>query len=266
MTTIPPLVFGSFLVRGFNSAEEAAQWHPHGIPDNLSQRTERSAQRALRAQEERALRQEQVDAIKSGKAYTNYLWQVDPWERKPSQPDHLLTPRLNDPDFPSNLELWNKSLEILWGPPPGIHMRFLSSDASGSSERITESPSSQDTTPTRRGDASNSSQDIVPSCCEMRSPSPNRTPPPEKTPSQKTIQQRIKQIGYGKNTAGYRNYRDSVPLESREPDNPLHPVTPRLDTTTLRPFKRELRDWRRELHKWDDQAPPHFSENACSAV
>lgn len=240
---------GFFLVRGFDSLEEVQQGHPNAVPNDLPQRTAHSAQRALRAQQEHALRQEQVTSIKRGDAYSNYRCQVEPWERKPSQSDHLWTPRLNDPDFPRNLQLWKERLEIFWGPPPGIRARFSAFNIS--SERIIRSHSLQEIMPARYG---------------ISSPSLDRASSPKKTPSEETLRQRIKQISYGKNTNGYRRYTDFIPLESRDPYNPLHPVTPRLDTICLSAFRGELRKWRRALHAWDDCTSSHSSEHACMGI
>lgn len=64
--------------------------------------------------------------------------------------------------------------------------------------------------------------------------------------------QKMKQIQYGKETAGYLTYRRCIPLHKRIEGNVHHPVTPRADDTTpKRKWDRELRAWRRALHHWN---------------
>jgi hypothetical protein len=67
------------------------------------------------------------------------------------------------------------------------------------------------------------------------------------------IQQREKQIGYGKSTKGYANYIVAIPKEEREEDEEDHPMTP-LATQQLskRSWDGQLKLWRRQLHRWDD--------------
>lgn len=78
----------------------------------------------------------------------------------------------------------------------------------------------------------------------------------EKDP--KRLQQRQKQIEYGKNTVGYTLYTQAVPKEARQRRNPKHPETP---DKTLKCSKRGwdgvVRQWRRRLHAWD---PPSGEE------
>mmetsp|Transcript_7875 Transcript_7875/g.14001 ORF Transcript_7875/g.14001 Transcript_7875/m.14001 type:complete len:658 (-) Transcript_7875:196-2169(-) len=67
------------------------------------------------------------------------------------------------------------------------------------------------------------------------------------------IQQRLKQIGFGKSTKGYKNYINKVPKETgREKDNEEHPVTPRADQKcSKRSWDGQMKKWRRLLHRWD---------------
>lgn len=68
------------------------------------------------------------------------------------------------------------------------------------------------------------------------------------------LQQRIKQVGYGKETVGYQNYILQVPHHCRDPleREARHPVTPRVDlSVSKRQFDASLRRWRRALHQWD---------------
>jgi len=77
------------------------------------------------------------------------------------------------------------------------------------------------------------------------------------------INQRAKQIGYGKSTAGYANYVRLVPKDKREPGNDSHPVTPRVDERlSKRNWDGKLKQWRRSLHKWDN--PEDYSDMGLS--
>lgn len=66
------------------------------------------------------------------------------------------------------------------------------------------------------------------------------------------MEQRLKQIAYGKTTVGYQNYVRLVPHHTRNPDDPDHPVTPRFyDSCSKRLWDKTLKNWRRNLHNWD---------------
>jgi hypothetical protein len=68
------------------------------------------------------------------------------------------------------------------------------------------------------------------------------------------LEQRRKQIVYGKETEGYAKYTTLVrrPCD-REYHNPLHALTPRPEyDCSKRQFDRVLNTWRRQLHQWDD--------------
>ncbi|ORC89632.1 uncharacterized protein TM35_000111660 [Trypanosoma theileri] len=71
------------------------------------------------------------------------------------------------------------------------------------------------------------------------------------------LQQRQRQVQYGKETVGYSNYTHAVPSRGdREFRNPMHPVTPRPEyNCSKRTFDRYLNIWRRQLHLWDDYDP-----------
>lgn len=68
------------------------------------------------------------------------------------------------------------------------------------------------------------------------------------------LEQRQKQIVYGKETEGYAKYTCVVPRPcDREYHNPLHALTPRPEyDCSKRQFDRVLNAWRRQLHQWDD--------------
>ncbi|EOD13524.1 hypothetical protein EMIHUDRAFT_212626 [Emiliania huxleyi CCMP1516] len=69
------------------------------------------------------------------------------------------------------------------------------------------------------------------------------------------VQQRLKQVGYGKNTIAYDNYRRQVPKNSRDGENPAHLRTPnaRAAGISKRQFDGRLREWRSKLHVfWGD--------------
>ncbi|KAH9599435.1 Histone RNA hairpin-binding protein [Trypanosoma melophagium] len=71
------------------------------------------------------------------------------------------------------------------------------------------------------------------------------------------LQQRQRQVQYGKETTGYSNYIRAVPSRGdREFRNPMHPVTPRPEyNCSKRTFDRYLNVWRRQLHLWDEYDP-----------
>ena len=64
------------------------------------------------------------------------------------------------------------------------------------------------------------------------------------------LQQRQKQIDYGKQTIGYRRYRQAVPKNQRWPGAPQTPdIHLKL---SKRNWDARLRAWRRQLHAWDN--------------
>ena len=70
----------------------------------------------------------------------------------------------------------------------------------------------------------------------------------------KAVTSREKQVTYGKETEGYRNYRAALPKEDRQWNNPAHPNTPRVEfDRPRRKFKRAITLWRQALHAWDDR-------------
>lgn len=78
---------------------------------------------------------------------------------------------------------------------------------------------------------------------------------PQFTICQHKINQRMKQIQYGKNTIGYHMYVQAVSVEQREEGNERHPVTPRVDQQcSKRNWDAQVQKWRRDLHLWDPPA------------
>eukprot|EP01012_Entosiphon_sulcatum_P048083 TRINITY_DN660_c0_g1_i1.p1 TRINITY_DN660_c0_g1~~TRINITY_DN660_c0_g1_i1.p1 ORF type:complete len:263 (+),score=37.01 TRINITY_DN660_c0_g1_i1:64-852(+) len=78
---------------------------------------------------------------------------------------------------------------------------------------------------------------------------------PQFTICQHKINQRMKQIQYGKNTIGYHMYIQAIPVEQREEGNERHPVTPRVDQQcSKRNWDAQVQKWRRDLHLWDPPA------------
>jgi hypothetical protein len=73
------------------------------------------------------------------------------------------------------------------------------------------------------------------------------------TPAQ--IAKREKQIGFGKNTIGYKNYCHKVPKNERVANNPRHPTTPNPKIGSKRKFTGLVKKWRRSIHLWDDEGP-----------
>lgn len=75
---------------------------------------------------------------------------------------------------------------------------------------------------------------------------------PDRETDQAKIQQRLKQIGFGKNTVGYDNYIRAVP-ESKRKGYAEHPRTPdAYEKVSKRMFDGRIKAWRRAIHKWDD--------------
>ncbi|KPA79691.1 hypothetical protein ABB37_05463 [Leptomonas pyrrhocoris] len=81
------------------------------------------------------------------------------------------------------------------------------------------------------------------------------------------LEQRQKQIAYGKETEGYAKYTCLVPRPcDREYHNPLHALTPRPEyDCSKRQFDRVLNAWRRQLHQWDDCDLDNLDEKFLSS-
>ncbi|EIE19396.1 hypothetical protein COCSUDRAFT_44731 [Coccomyxa subellipsoidea C-169] len=70
------------------------------------------------------------------------------------------------------------------------------------------------------------------------------------------LEQRLRQITYGKNTLGYASYTKAVPKDKRKRakkgEENTHPVTPDIhQMCSKRAFDGQVRKWRRQLHFWD---------------
>ena len=68
------------------------------------------------------------------------------------------------------------------------------------------------------------------------------------------LEQRQKQIGYGKNSLAYQRYLEDVPKDRRSFDliNSDHPRTPDIaKDVSKRTFDGQVKAWRRQLHLWD---------------
>jgi len=63
------------------------------------------------------------------------------------------------------------------------------------------------------------------------------------------LEQRQKQIDYGKNTAGYQAYTDAIPKNKRKRDNPKTPN--KFQSCSKRSWDGQIRKWRRSLHLYD---------------
>lgn len=83
------------------------------------------------------------------------------------------------------------------------------------------------------------------------------------------LSQRQKQIDFGKNTAGYREYIRRVPKQERKKH---HPRTPDIHAPcSKRQWAGRVRKWRRMLHDWDPpkvkaRASKHADSSAARAI
>jgi len=76
-------------------------------------------------------------------------------------------------------------------------------------------------------------------------------PTPKKLSKQERIASRQRQIALGKNTTGYRRYRELVPV--RLHGRKEHPVTPRAESNcSKRSWDSMYRQWRQRLHHYDE--------------
>ena len=73
--------------------------------------------------------------------------------------------------------------------------------------------------------------------------------PTLKETDQHRLKQRQRQVDFGKNTLGYRNYLTAKPKGLREKSDPVTP-DPR-SFCSKRSFDGQIRKWRRELHIYD---------------
>lgn len=89
------------------------------------------------------------------------------------------------------------------------------------------------------------------------------------------LQQRQKQIDFGKATLGYQRYLAIVPKDQRRAQwsNYYHPRTPRKDIRmSKRGWDGRVRRWRNLLHLWDDKSPletkaqPAISDGIADAL
>eukprot|EP01121_Diplochlamys_sp_Union-15-3_P002501 TRINITY_DN1220_c0_g1_i2.p1 TRINITY_DN1220_c0_g1~~TRINITY_DN1220_c0_g1_i2.p1 ORF type:complete len:111 (+),score=17.62 TRINITY_DN1220_c0_g1_i2:555-887(+) len=63
------------------------------------------------------------------------------------------------------------------------------------------------------------------------------------------LEQRQKQIDYGYNTEGYRNYTTHIPKNKRKKG--MLKTPDKLQKCSKRSWDGQIRKWRRQLHLWD---------------
>jgi len=68
------------------------------------------------------------------------------------------------------------------------------------------------------------------------------------------LEQRQKQIDYGKNTVGYQTYTTVIPKNKRKRENPKTPN--KFQACSKRSWDGQIRKWRRSLHEWDPAGTP----------
>jgi hypothetical protein len=71
----------------------------------------------------------------------------------------------------------------------------------------------------------------------------------EVSTKERRLQQRQKQIDYGKNTKGYQRYLKIVPIKNRKPSDPETPD--KFMNCSKRAWDGHVRSWRRKLHQYD---------------
>eukprot|EP01084_Bolivina_argentea_P081332 147283_1 len=72
-----------------------------------------------------------------------------------------------------------------------------------------------------------------------------------------TIQNRAKQIQFGKNLIGYKHYLSLIPNKNERKPN-IHPLTPTVginehisEDISKKTFDINVKKWKRDIHKWD---------------
>lgn len=76
------------------------------------------------------------------------------------------------------------------------------------------------------------------------------------------LERRQKQIDYGKNTTGYSNYTDKVPMDKRTKD---HPKTPdKYVKYSRRSWDQLIKIWRKKLHDYDTTSKQDCEEKTTS--
>ncbi|KAI8924923.1 histone RNA hairpin-binding protein RNA-binding domain-containing protein [Entophlyctis helioformis] len=71
----------------------------------------------------------------------------------------------------------------------------------------------------------------------------------EPSSDERRLEQRQKQIDYGKNTIGYRRYSESIARHKRRKGDPETPD--KYSKCSKRAWDAQVRSWRRRLHQWD---------------
>lgn len=83
-----------------------------------------------------------------------------------------------------------------------------------------------------------------------------------KLTDQHKLQQRQKQIDFGKNTIAYMRYSSEVRRRDRLPSDPWTPDI--AEPYSKRCFDGKVKDWRRKLHLWENQHPAEVPGSTTS--
>ena len=153
----------------------------------------------------------------------------------------------------------------------GLNLAFKTTVSTAATPSSSLASSRADTPSTAQADKTTSSSSSSSSSSSLDFMTKDKQPSPtaltaEKELTQKQLDQRNKQIQFGKNLVGYKNYCHHVPKESRDENNERHPFTPKARKSgSKRAFAGTLKAWKKALHLWDEEGPFN-NESAASGA